>query len=375
MANVWGYWKCPSCGEIVRADNKLCTSCSMPIPKGCKFFMDKSRPIEYVATEQESDLANWVCAYCQSQNSATASKCSQCGASRSESTENYFGMQRHSDDNIQDRGIETQSDSVAQRQGSEHSVSQSESEHIVSRSGSEQKKGYSRRKIVIIASIVLLVIIFAIWFFWPIEHIGFVQSFEWQREIGVEEYTLYHESDWSMPAGAELEQTRREVHHYDTVVDHYETKTRQVPKTVQDGYDITYKDLGNGQFQEIKTPKYKTVYETESYSEAVYGSVPVYRTKYYYTIGRWKEVSKLCTRGEDKEPKWCDTDLPVSVSKPEYGVQRQGRRTEHYYARLVNADGEGIQRVEYTYAEWQALKIEDGITYKTFRFSDTPLYA
>ena len=53
--NVWGYWKCPYCGETVRADHKDCTKCGTSIPNDVKFFMDTSKPIEYVDKEDEND--------------------------------------------------------------------------------------------------------------------------------------------------------------------------------------------------------------------------------------------------------------------------------------------------------------------------------
>lgn len=206
----------------------------------------------------------------------------------------------------------------------------------------------------------------------PVEKTATIESFGWERNIAVEEYTLCHESDWNVPAGAEVTSEQQEIHHYDSVLDHYERKSRQVSERVQDGYETHYKDNGNGQAQVVQTPKYKTVYRTEYYDEPVYRQVPRYQTKYYYDIGRWKEVSSLTTSGTDQNPYWHETELPKSVSNPDYGDKRQGKRTEEYFACIVDKDGKE-QTKSYDLEEWRELSVGDEIVYKAFRLTGKPV--
>ncbi|MBO4389931.1 MAG: hypothetical protein J5825_03635, partial [Lachnospiraceae bacterium] len=72
--NVWGYWKCESCGTVNRGDVKHCPNCAAPIPPGTKFFIDPNQ-IEQVSKDQESKEANWICEYCNAQNSAADQVC------------------------------------------------------------------------------------------------------------------------------------------------------------------------------------------------------------------------------------------------------------------------------------------------------------
>ncbi len=50
------------------------------------------------------------------------------------------------------------------------------------------------------------------------------------------------------------------------------------------------RDMGNGKFEitEEKVPVYKTVTHKEKRQKPVYVDVPIYRTKYYYKLERWK---------------------------------------------------------------------------------------
>ena len=91
-------------------------------------------------------------------------------------------------------------------------------------------------KISIGVLVAAVLIPFLIWFFMPVERTATVTGFAWEQMINLEEFTLCHESDWSVPPGGRITSTAEEIHHYETVLDHYETKTRTVSEQVQDGY-------------------------------------------------------------------------------------------------------------------------------------------
>ena len=338
--HVWGYWDCPYCDtKGIRGDNKSCPNCGAPVLPGTKFYL-KNDVREYVEESQKNTQANWICEYCDSQNDARDEFCRNCGSPREEAHRDYFSA----------LPPEAAAPPVPPK---------------------KKKTGKAVKRLKKLG-IVLALIAFIVWLFMPITRTAAVAGFEWERSIAVEEYKNVDESDWTLPSNANLHYSKEEVHHYNQVLDHYETKTRKVAKKVQDGYETKHKDLGNGQFEEEKVPRYKTVYENETYKEPVYRNVPVYKTKYYYDIDKWVEISSVPTSGKDQKPFWGETGLPDNVPSPQLGDRREGARTQKYYAIIKDKKGEE-KKIEYSQNEWSSLKLGDTIKYKTFRFSDKPL--
>lgn len=343
--NVWGYWKCPYCGETVRADHKDCTKCGTSIPNDVKFFMDTSKPIEYVDKEDENDEANWLCSYCRTQNPAQADVCENCGAAKNDA----LGTYQPDPEPIRPEP------NPKQRRQRDYSY----------------KRKSSKLKWFIFPAILLTALI-VMWYYQPVEREGEVVSFGWQREIAVEEYNTFRESGWTVPGGGSVVSSNREIRSYRKVLDHYEYKTKRVSKRVQDGYSVEYKDLGNGQFKEVRKPKYKTVYENQKVREPVYRQEPIYDTKYYYNIDKWKETDSLVSRGDDHEPKWAETDLPTKVESPKYGDKRQGGRKAVYWV-IIKDDKGNEQKLERSFEEWEKLNKGDKVRYMTHRNSDDPM--
>lgn len=384
--NVWSYWHCDACGNIIRGDSRTCPCCGRPIPNKNHYLMpdnpdvikaqaehrilignpiirtaetymdDDGIEADVVPEELESYRPNWQCDYCGYQNYYSYLTCQGCGASRAESKSDYFGT----DFNNNNPTSNDCSEAVQQ-----NTEPKSESSKFTS------LKQHAER--LLHKGIILSIIVCLVWLFIPITRTATIIGFEWERVIDVETFIECHESGWSIPNGAHVTSKKSEIHHYDKVLDHYETKTKQVAHKEPDGYTTTYKDLGNGQSQVVRTPKYKTVYKTETYKEPVYRQEPVYRTKYYYDIGRWKETSTLCTAGIDQQPYWKDTKIPESVTNPKYEDQQLGDRHEEYSVRIKD-DKNRNQMVPYNYDDWIKLEIGSEIKYKTFRFSQRPLY-
>jgi hypothetical protein len=399
MGIVYSYWKCTSCDSINRGDNRECLSCGCPIPAGVKYMMpDDSRVIEArnngtilekntlsknidekgivsdIVPEKDIQKGpNWNCAFCGYQNRFSDSTCVGCGAGKEESKSDYFGhfpeMTTKNKKDFENR-TGTNYDDIYHKEKKESKE--------LNKKGKQNKEIIStfldiisipETKYIAISVVCLLWLLFM---FIPVTKTSLVTGFKWSRSIDVEEYTLCHEDDWSVPDGAIVTNQKSEIHHYDQVLDHYETKTRQVSEQVLDGYDTHYHDLGNGQAESYETPRYKTVYHTETYQDPVYKDVPVYKTKYYYDIGRWKKVSSLDTYDSNKEPIWATSNLPEDIENPEYGNQRLGNRTEKYYIQITDEKGNSYW-IEKDFTTWNSLKYEDKIEYKTFRFSDKPL--
>lgn len=403
---VWSYWKCDYCNSIIRGNLRNCPNCGGSISADAKYLMpdnpevikamksnkiytseiftdEKGIKSEIIDEKDYRDGPNWKCLSCGSQNWSNLDKCESCGAPRSNI--DYFNDKEPEETKISENLIARSSYPRTNNEKIKPSLTYpkaSDTDYI--KEASKKKISVSdilsgiwlwvtnHVKPIVITFIFLTLVAFFIWLFWPVTREAQVKGFSWQYTINIDQYTECHEDDWSLPYGAKLEYTREEIHHYDQVLDHYETKTRQCSRTVQDGYDTSYRDLGNGQVEVVQTPRYRTEYYTETYEEPVYVSVPVYRTKYYYEIGRWLVKDHLITSGEDRSTYWHETDLPDHVNDPQYGDYKTGSRIESYTIILMGSD-ELYYTINCNYDTWMQFELNQKITYKSFRFSNEPI--
>ena len=177
-----------------------------------------------------------------------------------------------------------------------------------------------------------------------------VSSLSWEREVEVEEFRTLTRQDWSVPGDGRVLSSSREIRSYRQVLDHYETKTRQVPETKQTGTRTesyacgsTTVNNGNGSFSQQTTycnrsvPVYTTTYRTESYQDPVYRDEPIYDTKYTYEVDRW--VTDYFDRASGQSgPYW---------PKPELEGERQrvgDERRSSYVVILIDEEGRAFKR-------------------------------
>jgi len=391
--------------------------------------------VEVVVPENEvNNEPNWICEHCGSQNKCDIKTCESCGASKKQAKEDYFGRSLPSNkDNENENNTctlvieETDKDDrtliVAEKLSNENidtlsvknmvnkelSLTENKNikndfyndkvikeelglsnehpsknktpvfENIVKKTKNLIKKtknlmNNNKTTVVVVILIIFIMFLIAIftWLFIPVKKTGTVISFEWKRSINVEEYKLCHENGWSLPSKAHLISKKKEIDHYDDVIDHYDKKTVDVTERVIDHYETTYKDKGNGQATKEKKPVYKTVHRKVTKEEPVYVKVPIYKTRYYYTIGRWKKVDSLNASGTDKKPYWPINDLPTSISNPKYGDRKQKSKSEEYFA-YVNDYKKNKVKVEFDYDEWTKLSVNSTVTYNSFKFSDSAI--
>lgn len=318
---IYGYWDCPYCdSKGIRGDKRECPGCGRPRSETTKFYMkSKTDYIENENIDKFSGEPDWMCSYCNSYNPSTAEKCIGCGADREEKTGDYFSLQHTA---------ETESSSVNEPEYTP--LPQNTEPNIRTRDTRSTLKRFLVRGIGVL--VILAVAGLLINMLVPKPVTIDIQSFSWDRTIDIEESYISAESDWYLPSGADLRYTREEFKENRQVLDHYETKSRQVSKQVQDGYDISYsyKDNGDGSFDEIehKTPRYITVYETEYYEEPVYRTEPVYDTRYYYNIKRWRVCNKCITNGTNRNPYWGEPIIDTG--------KRRGNSYEKYYVHAFN---------------------------------------
>ena len=313
---VMGYWDCPVCGNKgIRGDVANCPSCGRArgdvkfymknVEEGASREENDRADIEYLTEEQAKYVSknpDWYCSFCNSLNSDNAQFCGNCGATREDSEANYF-------DRLKKKQEEEAAELAAQPQVS-----------------SRPQKS-SRKPLVILAVILLAIVAVFVWMNGN-KTAGDLQvtALNWTRTINIEQNRQYSESAWELPSGAELTETKREIHHYDSVLDHYESRQVQRSRQVIDHYETyyTYEDNGNGTFTEVshQRPVYTTEYYTETVQEPVYVQVPRYADKYYYTIWRWKPERDVTASGTDHNTEWPVPDLAEN--------EREGQRSEEY---------------------------------------------
>lgn len=337
---IKGYWDCSSCGTTgISGDVRNCPGCGKPRGDDVKFYMKDKNYLSDEEAEKVSREADWYCSYCGALNPADAEKCKGCGAAKADSEKNYHDLRREE---------QAKADAAAAKKAARDNAAL------------EQQRAAAKKKRLIglgIAAVAIIAILMAI--FMPKNLDAQITGISWERSIAVEQYQNVEESDWELPEGANLHEKKNEVHHYDKVIDHYQTEYVEKTREVLDHYETVYEyeDLGNGNFEEVSHEE--PVYVTETYTEEVqtpiYRDEPVYQTKYYYDIDKWVEVRTSDASGTDHNPKWNEPTLASD--------EREGeRRSSHHITVSVKGDEE----ISYTVNEeaWKKLNVGDSLKIK-----------
>ena len=367
---IEGCWDCKYCGsDKIRGSIDICPNCGSPRDKDTRFYMDN--PKNYVSEDVAKTInknPDWLCPYCDSLNSDDINICNSCGSPREDSKDDYFS---NKEKKAMTENSEEKMDHLAKKSEALEEKNEEIKNLLLNITENSQtpvntkKSSVNIKKILSIICAVVLVIgsvIGLTWLLMPKTQTVTIDSVSWERTIDVEEYKTVEESDWSVPTGGRVQYTQQEIQSYRQVLDHYETKTRQVSYEVLDHYEdyvSGYRDLGNGYFEEImaQRPVYRTEYRTETYEEPVYRSEPVYATKYYYEIDKWVHKEYVKTTGTDKNPVWGTYNYKDN--------EREGPKTEKYMINVINKK-EKISEYKMEYEEWITLNPGDTINIKTY---------
>ena len=211
---VVGCWDCDYCGaDRISGEIKICPNCGKPRGKDVTFYM--AGPKNYV---EDPDKINknpdWVCPYCQTLNPDDNKFCSACGAAREESDTDYF---------------ESKEKDRERKEKREEDKRKAEGTDLATRAS-----GRSRLPLILILLAIFGLMVFA---FMPKTRKMHVDSRTWERSVSIERYQEVRESSWDLPDGAWDVTSRDEVYTYNHVLDHEETRTREVAEQVLDGYD------------------------------------------------------------------------------------------------------------------------------------------
>lgn len=328
---VEGFWDCAYCGtrEIGGLQRK-CPGCGRPRGDYVEFYLKDHSPDK--AIDHQTYGPDWLCPYCETYNSAKYSECQSCGNYRSEEDKDYFKV---ISDNIH-KGEKEIKDS------SEQNLDQKQNKDKTNLLKKLNFSKFKNKKLIIPISIILILLLVAI----PIYNAIFYKNITvtekvWKRTIEIESFETVNEEDWYLPSNARLNNQKQEIHHYISVFSHYESRTRQVPETVFDGYDTYTETINNrdGTFR-IETrqvPKYKTIWKTEYYQEPIYVQKPVFQTKYYYEIEKWIHKRDIVTSGNENDKLiWGLVNLEHGIKKKlgneikSIGQERESQRHEVY---------------------------------------------
>jgi len=133
-----------------------------------------------------------------------------------------------------------------------------EAAEAAAQQGTQAPQKQSRKPLMVILAILLVIVGLFMWMNGNKTASDLqVSALNWVRNINIEENRAFSESGWQLPAGAEETDARREIHHYDQVLDHYENVEVQRTRQVIDHYETyyTYKDLGNGAFEQVENER------------------------------------------------------------------------------------------------------------------------
>ena len=343
MAIRVGRWDCPVCkttGNL--GPDKQCISCGSARPKDVKFYLaDDSEIVKQTKKIQEARSgADWVCSYCNSHNKAKDTNCHTCGNDREIAD---------GDKSLQQKINYTD----GRNENSENEKEKLEKKDLTDKKLPKTKLSLAK-KIGCITPVVLL-IIFVILSQFTTDIELTVKSFEWERTFLIENHKTVVEDDWKVPAGGTELESYEAVHHYDQVANGTETKTHTVSKqTGTESVKVGQKDLGNGYFEDVyeEQPVY-TEYE-ETYEETIYKDVPVYRTKYKYSILKWVDAGELTTTEKDHNAFWSKNKI---LDDSNYRVKE---KKEKYVVFLTEEDGTE-QKEEIAYEYWKKIKKGDKI--------------
>lgn len=356
---VKAYWKCSYCDSKADGLTDYCPNCGVHKPDSTQYKLDKNNIVE--ATDKELEEAgmkrencdgkhpDWKCSYCNSLNNWADTNCSSCGSLKEDATQDYFGS------------ITPKNKNNNQRIKEENTYTNTTTNYTAS-----QEMNFSFQKLVsninfskvitvfgVVTFISILVFLLA-----PYKVQAEVTGFSWNRNIYIEEMKTVKESDWTIPSGARVYDTKEEVYDTEKVIDHYEevkvTKTKQEIVDYSISTEYEYSDNGDGTYTEyeveVKTPIYANVeYETTE-QVPVYKDVDIIKTKYYYEIDKWFNKYTKSSSGTDKNPYW-NNDYTLGFN------QRDTRKSENYYIHYNNNDEKASN-----YNEWMQTEIGDSVT-------------
>lgn len=331
MAILVGRWDCSTCGnKAILGPKTQCPNCGASRPEDVRFYLPDDAEVVTIEEQLKEAKAgvDWVCGHCSSHNKALQLSCNSCGNPRDELSEDV------------DLGEKT------------YELHEVPKDALIPYDPPPRKRKANPATKWLIA-LIFLVGIFIFFSQLPKDINVTVSGFKWERTVQMAHYEPVQREEWDLPRDAYDVSSYRAIHHYDQVFRGYETRYRNVRVQVgEERYVCGKRDKGNGYFEEVYCTR--PIYEKrrESYEEAVYDKVPVYREKYRFTVMEWVEKRSylLRSQGVDHHPFW------PSQTYPDPANWREGEKNAIYIA--IVTDPKGITHEEsFSLQDWERLAI------------------
>ncbi len=301
-------WDCEQCATrgLLAKSQRHCPACGSAQNPEKRYFPEPGKEIEVAGHRYTG--ADWLCAYCQSPNGASASFCGNCGGPKDGTKEVARVVDKADEPPI------LAPTSVTPPSG---------------------RRGWGRM-VAAIAALVAIVVGYSL--FSKHDETATVVSRSWVRTIDVERFAAVSESAWcdALPAGA-----------YDVTRFSQQRGTRQV----EAGQECKDKriDKGDGTFvrENECTPRFK--------------DVPVFDMKCNFHVDRWQVQRTEKAAGDAAAtPTWPMPQLATTGFLRGLGQERAGPRHETYTVNLAAKEGKQW-RCDVLPAVWAALKEQQNV--------------
>lgn len=366
-----GRWECPSCNSECLGRHERCPNCGAPRPADVEFYLP-SDATEVTDAAHLADAASgpdWYCSHCGSANAdlvdgVRRTRCAQCGNARDGEDKDHakriYGAGQAPETAQEARGLIREEKAAATRSRRAARL----------QGGRKPDAGSARRPRLMLSLlgglIAIAMLAAALALPWKTASLE-ITGFRWSRAIPVQAIRTVQEEGWDLPAKAFHDHPVRKIRSYVSVVDHYQTRTRQVSERVMSGmesYNCGTVSQGNGYFttRTCTRPTYTTRYRTESYQDPVYRQDPVWGTWHRYDIDRWVTIRTKRAAGATQDAAWPE----ISLAKGE----RVGARSAAYQVTLVDT-GTGEKKLRaLPFAAWSKLRRGDDLSvdYNLFGF-------
>lgn len=333
MAIRVGRWDCKACGHKGNLGPEThCKNCGSTRPKDVVFYLPTDAKVikKKEQLEEAKSGADWICAYCASNNKALNTVCTTCGNDRTENEDEALEEREYTLDQLPTESVK--------RVRRIHPEEQPK----------PKKKGLQG----ILSALGLGGLVAFLFSFNTTIDVPVVQM-QWERVIEVREYKRVIEEDWTLPSDGDLIESFRDIYEYDQRLIGYETRTRTVQRQVGTRRVLCgQRDMGNGYFEEVHCdePVYENVEET--YEEPVYEQIPVYKQKYRYYIMKWVKISPLRASGMNKAVYWPEETDDMKANPNRF---KTGRQKEVY--RFTVEDHKGKRHTyEADFDYWDTLR-------------------
>lgn len=297
-------WDCPHCDakELLGKTHRYCPNCGAPQDPGKRYFPPAGKE---TAASAEYDGADKSCPACQTPNGAKSHNCRHCGSPL---------------DGAQEVGRVADRSSAAPK---------------APPPGARPAK----KKLWpwLLGGVLVSCCLFgSVAMLWEKDVTVTVKGHSWSREIDVESMQAVQDDAWcdSKPSDAYNVSSRKEQRSTDKIPDGEECHTRDV-------------DRGDGTFE--RRQECTTKYREE----------PVYDTRCYFTVDRWRKqrTEKAQGQGAQPAPQWPQVRLGRTGNA--LGAEREGSRRETYTLSLAGNDGKPYT-CNVPFQKWQA--VSDGTT-------------